>query len=100
MKDNYAPDLNKKTIKSSALDIGAKVELQFDRFCIGYEIIHRKYSKQVISTDNRNVGVISYQISDNLYINGAFGKDFGITNKLISFLGINWGFGDEKIKLE
>jgi hypothetical protein len=56
--------------------------------------------KKGIDPDNRSVGVFSYQVGSNLYINGAFGKDFNITNKLISFLGINWGFGDEKIKLE
>jgi hypothetical protein len=100
IKDNYAPDIKGKTLKSSCLDIGAKLELQFDKLCIGYETIHRSYSKKGIHSDNRSVGVISYQVGGNLYINGAFGKDFGITNKLISFLGINWGFGDEKIKLE
>ena len=100
IKDNYAPDVKGRTLKSSCLDIGAKVELQFDKLCIGYETIHRSYSKKGIDPDNRSVGVFSYQVGSNLYINGAFGKDFNITNKLISFLGINWGFGDEKIKLE
>ena len=84
----------------SAVVVGAKLELQFDRLGIGYEIIHRNYSRPGVESDKRSVGVISYQIGNNLYLNGAFGKDFGITNKLISFLGVNWGFGDEKIKLE
>ena len=100
MNDNYAPDVSNKTIKSSCFDVGAKLELQFDRLGIGYEIIHRNYSRPGVESDKRSVGVISYQIGNNLYLNGAFGKDFGITNKLISFLGVNWGFGDEKIKLE
>jgi hypothetical protein len=99
LQDNYAPANNKQIVKSSSTDIGGKLELQFNKLSLGYEIIYRKYSKRGITSDNRNVGVINYQLGNNLYINGAFGKDFGITNKLISFLGINWGFGDEKIKL-
>ena len=99
LQDNYAPGKDNQTLKSTCVDIGGKLELQFDKLSIGYETIHRNYSKQGINSDKRNVGVINYQLGNNLYINGAFGKDFGITNKLISFLGINWGFGDEKIKL-
>jgi hypothetical protein len=100
LQDNYAPGKDNQTLKSSCIDIGGKLELQFDKLSLGYESIRRNYSKQGINSGNRSVGVISYQLGNNLYINGALGKDFGINNKLISFLGINWGFGNEKIKLE
>lgn len=99
LQDNYAPGKGPQTIKSSCFDIGGKLELKFDKLSVGYEIIHRNYTKQGINSADRNVGVISYQLGNNLYINAAFGKDFGITSKQISSLGINWGFGDEKTKL-
>jgi hypothetical protein len=99
LQNNYAPGKGNQTMKSSCFDIGGKFELKFDKLSIGYEIIHRNYTKKGIAANNRNVGVVSYQLGNNLYINGAFGKDFGITNKQISSLGINWGFGDEKTKL-
>jgi hypothetical protein len=100
LQDNFAPATGNLTKKSSCTDIGGKLELQFDKLSFGYEVIHRNYTKPGIDRGNRNVGVINYQLGDNLYINGAFGKDFGITNKLISCLGINWGFGNEKVKLQ
>ena len=99
LQDNYAPGKGNQTMKSSCFDIGGKFELKFDKLSIGYEIIRRNYTKQGINSQDRNVGVICYQLGNNLYINGAYGKNFGIANKLISSLGINWGFGNEKTKL-
>ena len=100
MQDNYSLGKDDQVLKSSCTDIGGKLELKFDKFSIGYEIIRRHYSQDDINSGKRSVGVINYQLGDNLYINGAFGKDFGVAHKLISFLGINWGFGNEKVKLE
>jgi hypothetical protein len=99
-KDNYALGKNDLLLTSSSTDVGARAELRFDRLAIGFETIHRTYSEDIIGTSNRNVGVVSFQLGNNIYINGSFGKDFGVTNKLISFLGINWGFGSETTKLE
>ena len=53
-----------------------------------------------MSGDNkRSVGLINYRLSDNLYINGAFGKNFSAPDKLIALFGIKWGLGSETVNL-
>lgn len=77
------------------LDLGGKCELEFKKLAVSYEYIFR-------SNENgdtfRSSGMIKYKISDKLLLTGAFGKNFGDANNLISLLGIHWGIssGNEK----
>lgn len=73
--------------KEKNLDIGAKIEFQFNDFSIAYEYINRTNQK-----DNyRSVGNLKYKINERFTINGGFGKNFEKTDNLVSFLGISWG---------
>ena len=76
-------------------DFGGKVEFELSKFSLGFEYIYR--SNNSIET-YRATGQLKYRISDNLFLTGAFGKNFGDSNNLVSLLGINWGFstGNEK----
>ncbi|TDW47195.1 hypothetical protein EV144_105213 [Flavobacterium sp. 270] len=74
-------------VKEKNLDVGAKIELQFNDFAIAYEYINRTNQK-----DNyRSVGNLKYKINDQFTINGGFGKNFEKTDNLVTFLGISWG---------
>lgn len=76
-------------------DLGGKLELEFKKLSVAYEYIYR-------TNDNTNTfrsnGLVKYKISNQLILTGAFGKNFGNANNLISLLGINWGLssGSEK----
>jgi len=76
--------------KEKNLDLGAKVELQFNDFAIAYEYINRTNQK-----DNyRSVGNLKYKINERFTITGGFGKNFEKTDNLVSFLGISWGIAN------
>ena len=60
------------------------------------EINKLKFSYEYLERDGdnkqfRSVGNITYQFSEDITINGGFGKDFPADNNLITLLGINWG---------
>ncbi|WP_339880320.1 hypothetical protein [uncultured Algoriphagus sp.] len=80
------------------IDVGGNLGFEFDRLNISVESLYR-FTNGVANSSNRTIGLISVKLTDNLFINGTFGKDFSGPNKLISTFGINWGFGNEKIKL-
>jgi hypothetical protein len=98
LTDNYQLDAKGAISKNNNLDIGGKIAFELDKVSIGVESLKR-YSNGIANPQNRTVGVISYKVSDNIYLNGSFGKNFDFPNKLISQLGINWGFGSEKASL-
>ncbi|MFN3445237.1 MAG: hypothetical protein ACK44D_05810 [Bacteroidia bacterium] len=79
-------------------DFGGKIELELDKFSIGYEYIFRSNNK---AETYRSSGQLKYRIADNVLLTGAFGKNFGDNNNLISMLGINWGIstGNEKARV-
>jgi hypothetical protein len=82
------------------LDFGGKIELEFKKLSWGFEYIFRANEK---SKTYRSTGLLKYKISDSIYLTGAFGKNFGNANNLVSLLGINWGIGttgNEKVKIE
>jgi hypothetical protein len=91
MKDN-------QYVIKSFIDAGGKVELEFQRISFGYEYIYR--SNEEVNT-YRSSGLLKYKISDQLFLTGAFGKNFGKSDNLISMLGINWGLntGNEKVSV-
>ncbi|MFT4071156.1 MAG: hypothetical protein QM654_04450 [Dysgonamonadaceae bacterium] len=76
-------------------DVGGKIEFELKKISIGYEYIYRVNN---ISNTFRSNGLLKYKVSDQVFLTGAFGKNFGDSNNLISLLGINWGFstGNEK----
>jgi hypothetical protein len=77
-------------LKENSLDIGLKIEFQFNDFSAGYE-----YIKRTSESDNyRSVGNLKYKISDSITINGGFGKNFEKTDNLVSFLGISLGIAN------
>jgi len=86
---------NGKYKKVDNYDFGGKIEFEFKKISIGYEYIYRVNN---ISNTFRSNGLLKYKISDQLFLTGAFGKNFGDSNNLISLLGINWGLstGNEK----
>lgn len=68
-------------------DFGGKLEFEFDKFSLGYEYIGRNGSVD----SERSVGTIKYVINKNVSLNGGFGKDFEVTDNLVTLFGINWG---------
>ena len=95
--DNYSAE-NGVIRTNRNMDFGAKLELIFDALSIGVESEYR-YLNFTPGAQNRTVGILNYRIADNLYINGAFGTNFTLPDKLIALFGINWGFGSEKVNL-
>lgn len=90
---------NDQLERSDNFDAGGKIAVEFTRVSFAVESLQRFYSQGGRSSANRTVGTISYRLDNNLYISGSFGNDFGPVNKIITLLGINWGFGEEKIGL-
>lgn len=96
--DNYAEDEEGLIKKVNSVDIGGKIMFELDQLSIGAESMYR-YSEGIADTKNRTVGIINYRIANNIYLNGAFGKNFDLPNKLIAIFGINWGLGSETTTL-
>ncbi len=79
-------------ITKNNIDIGGKVELEFNDLSFGYEYVARTNE----ANNYRSVGSIKYKISKELFLNGGFGKNFEKNDNLVSFLGINWGIDLDK----
>ncbi|MCX6274587.1 MAG: hypothetical protein NTV09_05225 [Bacteroidetes bacterium] len=90
--------INGKYSIQNFFDFGGKLEFEFKNISVAYEYIYR-------ADDNTNTfrsnGMVKYKISDRLIFSGAFGKNFGEKNNLISLLGLNWGLtsGNEQTKI-
>jgi len=79
------------------LDFGGRLEVEFDKFSLSFESIHRiNQSNKDLNTD-RNVGIIQYKVNDQLYLSGTFGKNFGTVRNVIALFGLNWGFGKQSL---
>ena len=98
MRDGFMLEGN-QIVKSNSVDLGGKLGVEVSRFSIAWEYISRDYRRGALGSANRNVGMVSYRVNDNLYINGTFGRDFGPVNEIVTLFGINWGFGEEKLNL-
>ena len=96
--DNFHKNQKGIIEKSNSIDVGGKLALEFDQFNIGFESLYR-FNNGVANSENRTLGIINYKVADNLYIQGAFGKNFNVSDKLIALFGINWGFGSETVNL-
>lgn len=84
-------------LKEKNLDIGAKIDLQFNDFTFGYEYIKRTNQQN----NYRSVGNLKYKINNKVTLNGGFGKNFEKTDNLVSFLGVSWGISsNDEVNLE
>lgn len=100
MNDNFAQLENGQIGMSAAFDAGGKIAFEFDKITLGAEGAYRYYSDAADLESHRLVGFVSYQVGDNLYLNGTFGNDFSFNKPgLLTLLGLNWGFGSEKVSL-
>lgn len=99
ISDGLNQDDSQTYFKENSLDVGGKLELELKAFSIGYEFIIRNNN---LNNTYWSVGNLRYKIYENLYLVGAYGKNFGEGRNLISLLGINWGInsGNEKAKVE
>ena len=99
MHDAFMLDPDNLVVSSNSIDLGGKIGFQVSRVSLAWEYIKRDYRKGALGSSNRNVGIVSYRLNNNLYINGTFGEDFGPVEKIVTLFGINWGFGEEKVDL-
>jgi hypothetical protein len=97
MYDNYV--LEKDVItNSNSYDVGGRLSFEFDPISIGFEAVHRSYMDEDDLKSQRVVGFLNYRIGKDIYLNGAFGNDFGMDkSKIMALFGLNWGFGTEKL---
>ena len=91
ISDNRPTDDDLKMERREYFDFGGKLEFEFDKLTLGYEFIRRVSDGE---GTYRSSGLLKYKISDELYITGAFGRNFGDSDNLITLLGINWGLGN------
>lgn len=93
MQDKTVYDAASGFSRTDNYDFGGKIELVYNRFSIGYEFIYRSSD---LDDTYRSNGVINYKVSDSVYINAAFGKNYGDKDNLITFLGLNWGLDSKR----
>jgi len=93
-RNDFAPG---EYLQQNFIDAGGKLEFEFRQLSIGYEYLYRANLSNQDYT-YRSSGLIKYRVSENLFLTGAFGRNFGTENNLISLLGLNWGLsaGTEK----
>ncbi len=98
LADNYQKNTEGAVVKANCVDIGGKIALELEPVSIGIESVYR-FGAASGNTENRTLGVFNYKIAGNMFVVGSFGKNFSAPNKLIALFGINWGFGNESVKL-
>jgi hypothetical protein len=86
--------------RTNAFDYGGRIQYTIKDFSISYEYLKRKYSDNSSLNSDRSVGLMEYKINDNLYFTGTYGKNFGEVNRVFTLFGINYGFGESKLKTE
>lgn len=98
LKDNYYFDKDLQLYsKMNFIDYGARIQVEFKKFSLSYEFIKRDGDL----SDERSVGLITYKINENLYLNGGFGKNFeGINGSSFTLLGIAWGINPNNQSLD
>ncbi|REC59648.1 hypothetical protein DRF65_24960 [Chryseobacterium pennae] len=93
LDDGTTLDINQQFLRTKNYDFGGKAEFTYKRFSVSWEYIYRIND---IEKTFRTNGLLAYKVSDKVYINAAFGKNYGEKDNLISFLGLNWGLDSEK----
>lgn len=90
--DETVPDLNGGWVKSSFFDLGLKAELEFNKIAFSYEYMFRRDLESHVDNTFRSTGHFRYRISDDLALTGAFGKNFGPADNLVTLFGVQMGF--------
>jgi len=93
LEDGTTLNVDQQFFRTKNFDFGGKAEFVYNRFSISYEYIYRVNE---IENTFRSSGLLAYKVSDKVYINAAFGKNYGNKDNLISFLGLNWGLDSER----
>lgn len=93
LEDGTTLDINQQFLRTKNFDFGGKAEFVYKKFSISYEYIYRMND---LENTFRASGLLAYKVSDKVYINAAFGKNYGDKDNLISFLGLNWGLDSER----
>ncbi len=97
MYDNFASEKHLVT-SSNSFDVGGRLAFGFDPLSLGFEAVHRNYAVEGELRSQRLIGFLNYRIGKDLYLNGAFGSDFGMDkSRILALFGLNWGFGNEKL---
>jgi hypothetical protein len=93
MEDGTTLDENQQFTRTRNFDVGGKAEFIYNRFSISGEWIYRNNT-----TENtfRASGLLAYKVSDKVYVNASFGKNYGDKDNLITFLGLNWGLDSKR----
>lgn len=95
MQDNNTLDNNHNIVSSDVFDSGGKIEFELDRLSFSYEYLYRSNISINSSDSFRSSGLVKYRASEQLLVTGAFGRNFGTTNNLITQIGITWGFNSK-----
>lgn len=98
LKDNHYFNSDSQLFTTmNFVDYGARLQLEFKKFSLSYEFIKREGDL----SDERSVGLITYKINENVYLNGGFGRNFeGINGNSFTLLGIAWGINSNNQSLD
>lgn len=98
LKDNHYFNSDTQLFSNmNFVDYGARLQIEFKKFSLSYEFIKREGDL----SDERSVGLVTYKINENIYLNGGFGKNFeGINGNSFTLLGIAWGINSNNQSLD
>jgi hypothetical protein len=98
MDDNALTDTAKNIFtQTTAVDLGASLNYTLHNLSVSFEHLERKYQNNSALNSQRTVLIIQYKVSDNLYVTGTYGKNFGNIKNLFALLGLNFGFGSSSL---
>ena len=72
---------------TSDVDVGTKVEFEFNKLSFGYEYISRTGDNDT----SRSLGNIRYKVTEAITITGGFGENFKSDGNTMALFGIQWG---------
>ncbi|MBW4360121.1 hypothetical protein [Flavobacterium taihuense] len=84
--------------RQKAFDFGFKIEYSIKELSLSFEYLKRDYSNDSNLNSERRVGTLQYKISENLYLTGSYGTNFGSDSTLFTLFGINYGLGKSELK--
>jgi hypothetical protein len=83
--------------RNHLFDYGARLNYDIGKFTLSAEALQRLNFTESDFSNYRLAIVASYQVIDNIYFTGTFGKNFEDTNNLITLVGINFGISKNKL---
>ena len=84
--------------RQNAFDFGFKIEYSIKELSLSFEYLKRDYSNNSNLNSERRVGTLQYKMSENLFLTGSYGTNFGSDNTLFTLFGINYGLGKSGLK--